>query len=195
MSWLSGGSSLLATFPVSRRGLVDAPKQHVSRFLGCYQPSSKARRGIAMHYHPTTVSSLVVRGLINQLGMKDVEELVHKQFPEIDRHTLWESYNIALVVLAVAAEPAARARSGPKQPAANWLSLASMLHQAEKRKPAARGTEGRRSSPAGFKVPTRPGVALAICACNVRARIVLREKKERFGSRVRSITSAEPGKP
>jgi hypothetical protein len=51
-----------------------------------------------MHYHPTTVSSLVVRGLINQLGMKDVEELVHKQFPEIDRHTLWESYNIALVV-------------------------------------------------------------------------------------------------
>ena len=58
-----------------------------------------------MHYHPTTVSSLVVRGLINQLGMKDVEELVHKQFPEIDRHTLWESYNIALVVLAVGAKP------------------------------------------------------------------------------------------
>jgi hypothetical protein len=26
---------------------------------------------------------LVVRGLINQLGMKDVEELVHEQFPEI----------------------------------------------------------------------------------------------------------------
>jgi len=56
-----------------------------------------------MHYHPTTVSSLVVRGLINQLGMKDLEELVHKQFPEIDRYTLWESYNIALVVLAVGA--------------------------------------------------------------------------------------------
>jgi len=60
-----------------------------------------------MHYHPTTVSSLVVRGLINQLGMKDVEELVHEQFPEIDRHTLWESYNIALVVLAVGTNPEA----------------------------------------------------------------------------------------
>jgi hypothetical protein len=54
-----------------------------------------------MHYHPRTVSSLVVRGLINQLGMKDVEELVHKQFPEIDRHTLRESYNIAPAVLRV----------------------------------------------------------------------------------------------
>jgi hypothetical protein len=47
---------------------------------------------------------LVVRGLTNQLGMKDVEELVHKQFPEIDRHTLWEGYNIALVALAVGAK-------------------------------------------------------------------------------------------
>ena len=60
-----------------------------------------------MHYHPTTVSSLVVRGLINWLGMKDVEELVHQQFPQIDRHTLWESYNIALLVLAVGAKPEA----------------------------------------------------------------------------------------
>ena len=57
-----------------------------------------------MHYHPRTVSSLVERGLTNQLGMRDVEELVHKQFPEIDRHTLWESYNIALVALAVGAK-------------------------------------------------------------------------------------------
>ena len=57
-----------------------------------------------MHYHPRTVSSLVVRGVTNQLGMKDVGELVHKQFPEIDRHTLWEGYNIALVALAVGAK-------------------------------------------------------------------------------------------
>ena len=60
-----------------------------------------------MLYHPTTVSSLGVRGLINRLGLIDVEELVHKRFPEIDRHTLWESYNIALVVLAVGAKPEA----------------------------------------------------------------------------------------
>jgi hypothetical protein len=149
-----------------------------------------------MHYHPTTVSSLVVRGLINQLGMKDVEELVHKQFPEIDRHTLWESYNIALVVLAVAAKPAAKGAIWTK--AACGELAQSRVDAPPGRKKGSRWlevTEGRRSSPAGFKVPTRPGVALAICACNVRARIVLREKKERFCSRVRSITSTEPGKP
>jgi hypothetical protein len=58
-----------------------------------------------MQHHPTAVSSLIVRGLIDQLDLKDVEDLVHKQFPEIDRHTLWESYNIALVALAVGAQP------------------------------------------------------------------------------------------
>ena len=54
-----------------------------------------------MLYNTATVSSSIVHGLINQLEMKDVEDLVRKQFPEIDRHTLWESYNIALLALAV----------------------------------------------------------------------------------------------
>ena len=43
-----------------------------------------------MHHHPTTVSSLIVHGLINQMEIKDIEELVHNRFPELDRHTLWE---------------------------------------------------------------------------------------------------------
>lgn len=54
-----------------------------------------------MHHHPTTVSSLIVRGLLDQLDLKEVEDLVHKQFPEIDQHTLWESYNIALMALTL----------------------------------------------------------------------------------------------
>ena len=56
-----------------------------------------------MRYQPTIVSKLLLRGLINQLELKDVEELVRRQFPEIDRHTLWESYNIALLAFAVGA--------------------------------------------------------------------------------------------
>lgn len=64
-----------------------------------------------MRYQPTIVSKLLVRGLINQLEMKDVEQLVHKQFPEIDRHTLWESYNIALLAFTIGvAEPNLSAR-------------------------------------------------------------------------------------
>lgn len=58
-----------------------------------------------MHYRPTAVSSLIVRGLINQLDIKDVEDQVHTQFPEIDGHTLWESYNIALLALTLGAKP------------------------------------------------------------------------------------------
>ena len=57
-----------------------------------------------MHHHPTTVSSLIVHGLINQMEIKDIEELVHNRFPELDRHTLWKSYNIALMALAVGAQ-------------------------------------------------------------------------------------------
>jgi hypothetical protein len=67
-----------------------------------------------MRYRPTTVSSLIVRGLINQLDMEDVEDQVHTQFPEIDGHTLWESYNIALLALALGAKTEA-----PKQAAAH----------------------------------------------------------------------------
>ena len=58
-----------------------------------------------MLYNTATVSSSIVHGLINQLEMKDVEDMVRKQFPEIDRHTLWESYNIALLALAVGMKP------------------------------------------------------------------------------------------
>ena len=97
-----------------------------------------------MHYHPTTVSSLVVRGLINQLGMKDVEELVHKQFPEIDRHTLWESYNIALVVLAVAAKPAAKGAIWTKAACGELAQSRVDAHQAEKKE--AGGSRYRRPS-------------------------------------------------
>ena len=57
-----------------------------------------------MDHHPTTVSNLIVRGLLDQLDLKEVEDLVRKQFPEINRHTLWESYNIALMALAVGAQ-------------------------------------------------------------------------------------------
>ena len=57
-----------------------------------------------MRYQATIVSKLLVRGLINQLELKDVEELVHRQFPEIEQHTLWESYNITLLAFAVGAQ-------------------------------------------------------------------------------------------
>lgn len=65
-----------------------------------------------MRYQAAIVSKLLVRGLINQLELKDVEELVRRQFPEIDRHTLWESYNIALLAFAVgaASEPSLSGR-------------------------------------------------------------------------------------
>jgi hypothetical protein len=53
-----------------------------------------------MNYKPTEVSRLLVRGLVNQLGMEDVDQLVKKQFPDIDRYILWESYNIALAAVA-----------------------------------------------------------------------------------------------
>lgn len=53
-----------------------------------------------MHYRPTEVSRLLVRGLSNQLRMEDVDQLVKKQFPDIDRYILWESYNIALAAVA-----------------------------------------------------------------------------------------------
>lgn len=49
---------------------------------------------------PTEVTSVLVRGLVNQLGMEDLDQLVRNQFPDIDRNTLWESYNIALVAFA-----------------------------------------------------------------------------------------------
>jgi hypothetical protein len=55
----------------------------------------------AMSYHPTTVSSLIMRGLIDQVDMEDVEDQLRTQFPEIDRHTLWESYNIALFAVTL----------------------------------------------------------------------------------------------
>ena len=58
-----------------------------------------------MLYNSATVSSSIVRGLTNQLEMNDVEDLVRQQFPEIDRHTLWESYNIALLALAMGMTP------------------------------------------------------------------------------------------
>jgi len=58
-----------------------------------------------MHYNAATVSALLVRALMKHLELREAEELVHKQFPEIDRHTLWESYNIALVTLAVGSKP------------------------------------------------------------------------------------------
>lgn len=57
-----------------------------------------------MHYHPTAVSSLIMRGLIDQVDMEDVEDQVRTQFPEIDGHTLWESYNIALLAVTLGGE-------------------------------------------------------------------------------------------
>ena len=53
-----------------------------------------------MNYKPTEVSRLLVRGLVNQLGMEDVDQLLKKQFPDIDRYILRESYNIALAAVA-----------------------------------------------------------------------------------------------
>jgi hypothetical protein len=58
-----------------------------------------------MHCHPITVSSLIMRGLIDQVGMEDVEDQVRTQFPDIDRHTLWESYNICLFAVTLGGEP------------------------------------------------------------------------------------------
>ncbi len=41
-----------------------------------------------MHYNAATISALLVRALLKHLELREVEELVHKQFPEIDRtHT------------------------------------------------------------------------------------------------------------
>ena len=65
-----------------------------------------------MSYNAATVSSSIEHGLINQLEMKDVEGFVRKQFPEIDQHTLWESYNIALLALAVGMKHEPRKSSG-----------------------------------------------------------------------------------
>jgi hypothetical protein len=56
-----------------------------------------------MDYRPTEVSRLLLRGLMNQLGMEDVDQLVRKQFPDIDGYTLWESYNITLAAFASSA--------------------------------------------------------------------------------------------
>jgi predicted nuclease of restriction endonuclease-like RecB superfamily len=60
-----------------------------------------------MPYHPVAVSSLIVRGLIDQAQLKDVEDDVLTQFPKIDGHTLWESYNIALLALTLGGEATA----------------------------------------------------------------------------------------
>jgi hypothetical protein len=68
-----------------------------------------------VHHHPRIVGSLIVRGLSNRLDISDVEELVRKQFPNIDRHTLWESYNLALIALAIGMKPEP-IKSGPRRP-------------------------------------------------------------------------------
>jgi hypothetical protein len=50
-----------------------------------------------MQHHSIADVSCVILQCLDAYQAADVEPLVLKCFPDIDRHTLWQAYNLALV--------------------------------------------------------------------------------------------------
>lgn len=50
-----------------------------------------------MQHHSIADVSCVILQCLDAYQAADVEPLVLKCFPDLDRHTLWQAYNVALV--------------------------------------------------------------------------------------------------
>jgi len=65
-----------------------------------------------MQHHSIADVSCVILQCLDTYQIASVEPLVLKCFPDIDRHTLWQAYNVALVAYTSGtASPPTTARS------------------------------------------------------------------------------------